>query len=64
MNVPDNYDLWVQHEQQQERQRSRLPVCDSCRRPIYEEHLYRIEGQALCEGCMIRMYREEVTLDE
>ena len=62
MNIPDNYDLWEANDRENERKRARLPVCDNrkCRRQIDGEHFYEIEGDYLCEKCMILRYRRNV----
>lgn len=62
MNIPDNYDIWEAHDIEMERRRARLPVCDNrkCRRQIDDEYFYEIEGDYLCEKCMILRYRRSV----
>jgi superfamily II DNA helicase RecQ len=52
----DRYDM------EQERKRARLPVCDNrkCRRQIDDEYFYEIDGDYLCEKCMILRYRRNV----
>lgn len=56
----DNYDLWLSHERQQERQLERLPVCENpkCKKRIQDEHLFEVDGEILCEECMITRYRK------
>lgn len=58
----DNYDIWEAHDIEMERRRARLPVCDNrkCRRQIDDEYFYEIEGDYLCEKCMILRYRRSV----
>lgn len=63
MNTPDNYDQWLAHERQQERQLAQLPKCDRCHDPIPERY-FDIYGDIYCEECGIKMFRKEVTLDE
>ena len=60
MNIPDNYDQWLAHERQQERQLERLPVCENpkCKKRIQDEHFFKVEGEILCEECMISRYRK------
>ena len=50
------------HDMQQERQRAKLPVCDNrkCRRQISGDHYFDIDGEILCEECMILRYRKNV----
>lgn len=59
MSIPDNYSQWEAHERQQERLRERLPACEEakCGKQINEDHLFVIDGEILCEACMIRRYR-------
>lgn len=50
----DRYDM------EQERKRARLPVCDNrkCRRQIDDDYYFEIDGDILCEKCMINRYRK------
>lgn len=59
MGIPDNYSQWEAHERQQESLRERLPICEevNCGKQINEDHLFVIDGEILCEDCMIRRYR-------
>ena len=52
----DRYDM------ARERMMERLPVCDNrkCRRKIDGDYYYEIEGDFLCEKCMIQRYRKNV----
>lgn len=52
MSIPDNYDLWVAHERQQEAELKKLPVCCECLERIQSEDLYDIDGSLYCETCM------------
>lgn len=52
MNIPDNYDLWEQHEAAQEKALSRRPVCSECENPIQDETAFYINGEWICENCM------------
>ena len=60
MNIPDNYDLWESHDREQERQLSQLPVCDYCHKPIQDEHYFDINGDVICEKCLISTFRKDV----
>lgn len=64
MSIPDNYDQWLAHERQQERQLAQLPKCDRCGEPIQGEHYFDIYGDIYCEECGHKLFRIEVTLDE
>lgn len=59
MSIPDNYSQWEYHDWEQEQQRMQLPVCEDprCKKHIQDEYLFYIDGEILCEDCMIRRYR-------
>ena len=59
MNIPDNYDQWKAHDREQERLLDSLPVCEDarCGKRIQDDHYFKIEGEILCEDCVIRRYR-------
>lgn len=59
MNTPDNYDIWLAHDQQLERQRMKRPKCCECRKHIQAERLYRIHGDIYCPDC-IEDFAEDV----
>lgn len=56
--MEDNYSVWEQHERYLEAQRERLPVCEGhkCGKRIDEDLYFDVEGEILCEKCMIRKY--------
>ena len=54
MYIADNYDQWLRHDAEQERQLEKLPKCSECRRPIQEDHCYVINDMAICPSCMER----------
>jgi formylmethanofuran dehydrogenase subunit E len=58
MNIPDNYDLWTNHDRRQEQQLEQLPVCEDakCGKRIQEDRYFVIEGEILCEDCVNRRY--------
>lgn len=60
MDCPDNYDLWAQHDAEQEAELDRLPLCEYCEDPIQDEYAYYIEGAWFCESCMNEHFRREV----
>jgi len=47
----DNYDLFVQHDAEQEEQLKKLPVCDRCGEPIQQEKAVYYNDQWVCEDC-------------
>lgn len=51
-----------QYDREMERKRARLPVCDNrkCRRQINDDYFYEIDGDYLCEKCMIARYQRSV----
>ena len=57
MCLPDNYDLFEQHERQIERQLKRLPVCTKCGAPITSEKAYKVDGW-YCEDCFEEWTKE------
>ena len=59
MNIPDNYDLWEEHEAEQERRLAQLPECDHCGKPIQDEHYFDINGDVMCEECLIENFRKD-----
>ena len=50
--IPDNYDLWVAHDWEQEKALEKLPKCDWCGEPIQSEYLYKLGNELVCEDCM------------
>lgn len=61
MRIPDNYDMWERHEDEQEQRISRLPHCDHCHEPIQDEYYFEIDGEIICEECLndYKKYVEE-----
>ena len=49
-------------DREQARIYERLPVCDNrkCRRKISGDYYFEVEGDFLCEECMIARYRRSV----
>lgn len=52
MCVPDNYSLWVQHDQESDDWLRNRPVCDCCREHIQDESYHRICGERICDRCL------------
>ena len=50
--VPDNYDMFLAHEQKEEDRIARLPVCEWCGEPIQDEQFYHLDGEYICKACM------------
>ena len=51
----DDFDRW---DAEQERMRARLPTCENpkCKKRIDAELYFEIDGEILCENCMIDRY--------
>lgn len=49
----DDYNsLYDKHEEEQERQLSKLPRCCECGNRIQEDKLFDVFGDLYCESCM------------
>lgn len=59
-DIPDNYDIWLSHEEDIESRLSERLVCEECKNPIQDEHYYDICGTVLCEECLKLKYRRAV----
>ena len=51
-NIPDNYSMWAQHDDEQERWLQSLPYCSECGEHIQSEYCYEINDEIICEECM------------
>lgn len=60
--LPDNYDLFVQHDREQERALQKLPICSCCLEIIQDEYYWDLGGEVLCEECLNDNYRKEVSV--
>lgn len=47
----DVYDLWEQHDAEQERRLEELPVCEVCGEPIQQEKAVYYNDQWICKYC-------------
>ena len=59
--MPDNYDLFAMHDAEMEAALEALPVCSVCDEHIQDEYCYEINGDLICEHCMIEYFRKETT---
>ena len=59
MNVPDNYDLWKQHDAEQQAKLDKLPVCDYCGESIQSDYYYLIFDDVICEDCLNDNFRKD-----
>lgn len=60
MNIPDYYDLWLQHDNEQEAMLDNLPECAECGCKIQDEYLYEINDEYICEECLKDNHRKLV----
>lgn len=60
MNIPDNLDLFEQHDREQARRLSELPKCSQCEQPIQQKMAVRISGKWYCDSCLDIYFREVV----
>ena len=60
MNIPDNYDKFIQHEQEREEQLNKLPRCSECDEKIQDDYCFEINDELICEGCMNQNHRKWV----
>ena len=54
----DPLDGFDRIDREQCRREARLPVCENCGHPIYDEHYFEIDNEILCEECVIERYRK------
>ena len=59
MNVPDNYDAFVQHQAEQDAWLDKCPICEHCDKPIQDDYLYDVDGNIYCEKCMKELFRKD-----
>ena len=50
--IPDNYDLFKEHEREQERRLRRRPVCHECCERIQSDFCFEINDELICEDCL------------
>ena len=60
MRIPDNYDLFEQHDAEHERQLQKLPVCCYCDEPIQDDCFYLINDEIICVRCLKEYFRKAV----
>ena len=59
MNIPDNYDQFLEKERREKAWLDSLPVCEICGKPIQDEHLYLINDEFVCPACLDRDFRKD-----
>lgn len=60
MNVPDNYDKFLEHEARMQKALEDLPQCEECGEYLQDEFCYEINDTLKCEKCLIRDHRKRV----
>ena len=50
--MSDNYDLWEQHDAEQEAWLQKRPMCDCCGERIQDESYHQINGERICDRCL------------
>lgn len=56
----DNYDLFKQHDAEQQSKLKMLPICRACEEPIQTEYCYGNNGKYICEHCLNEDYKHFV----
>ena len=59
--IPDAYDQWKAHEAEQQAQLDKLPRCCECDEPIQDTQCYEINGEYICDDCMVDNHRKWVS---
>lgn len=62
MGIPDNYDIWHDHQSRLDQELLRRPVCSHCEDPVQEDHCYEVAGQILCPHCLETYFRKELDI--
>lgn len=59
-SIPDNYDVWVAHEEEMDKQLELLPLCARCEDHIQQERAVCIDGTWYCDDCLEECRQEVV----
>ena len=62
--IPDMYDAWSRHEEQQERELAKRQRCSECDEPITDDYCYLINGEYICQDCMNDYYLVETPVED
>lgn len=46
---------------EQEKELDKLPRCDYCDEPIQDDFYFSINGEVICEFCLDRFFRKDVS---
>lgn len=52
MYVPDNYDMFLQHDAELARSLESRPICDECVEHIQDDFYYEFDGTKICKSCL------------
>ncbi len=52
LDVPDNYDRFMDHDHQQHSWLIKRPICTYCKEPIQDESYHQINGENVCHSCL------------
>ena len=58
--IPDNYDIWLAHEERKDRALRSRPLCSCCENHIQEYRYFEIDGKPICPDCMETYFRKEL----
>lgn len=50
--IPDNYDVWERHDEEQERRLESLPCCSICGEHIQQDMAFHYDGFWICDDCI------------
>ena len=59
-NIPDNYDLWLPHDNAQQAELEKRPICSDCGEHITQDKYYEIDGKKICPECLEYFYEKEI----
>lgn len=48
------------HDRRQAAELDRLPKCGYCDETVQDDYYFEIEGEIICEGCLIKHFRKAV----
>lgn len=58
--IPDNYDFFRMHEDEQDKWLEQRSVCVCCGDHIQADYCYDVGGEIYCEDCMVSCFRKVV----
>ena len=59
MYCPDNYDMFLRHDAEQEAALEKLPTCAECGEPIQDEYCFMLNDELICETCLHDFHRKK-----